>query len=101
MRSKRNSKDFRAMIPVLLNNRSVIWIFDSGETAISMEIPMRRYRDKKNWQASMVMVNFDRTERQFIGSVDGEMIREVSYKCTNSLISFDQLEDGRCIPVLR
>jgi hypothetical protein len=97
MRSSNNSKNFRAYVPLILNGKVVQWYFETGESVITMDVPMRKYAkdSKTDWVAQPVRITFERKTRNhqpYKSKNDSsyEFTCELYYSCDNNRVTFEE-----------
>ncbi|KKN66089.1 hypothetical protein LCGC14_0475670 [marine sediment metagenome] len=79
----------RQFVPVLLNDKVVVWIFEDGEEEITIRIPVNKKIFTEGRYAYITEahdITFVRRERLITTSIP--MVEEIFYLCRQSSITF-------------
>jgi hypothetical protein len=113
---KKDEDVTRQLIPVILNGRTVLWLFEAGKKTLTIQMPMRKYVDRMTWEPKFVDILFTLKTRP-IGVLSNRVtksltrvlersdddkenydgiVQETYYDCHNPRVRF---EEGK-IPVI-
>lgn len=92
-------ENFRPLIPVVLNRKVYMYLFDPGTEELVLRIPMRKYTSKNVWSAVYRDVTFLRRTRRFIQKVEREVVTEVYYTVLCPSVVFIDSDSLSPIPI--